>query len=147
MFNQTFFRRLARSALVIHLLFASITTRAQSAEYSPLPNIWLPSPNPCLNDLQKNDLHDVAEIMKINPLCRLKVITYGSPSQADQQLAWENAKIIILYLVEKEGVNPFNFILDYESEEERYDYYYVRLEWTEDFGRFEWNYTPYTGYQ
>jgi outer membrane protein OmpA-like peptidoglycan-associated protein len=55
----------------------------------------------------------VAEKMKANPNCNIKVVGYGNKTKAQQQLSWDRVNAIIRYLVEKQGIAEDRFIFQY----------------------------------
>ncbi|HMZ46475.1 MAG TPA: OmpA family protein [Chitinophagaceae bacterium] len=55
----------------------------------------------------------VADKMKNNPNCNLKVVGYGNKTKAQQQLSWDRVNAIIRYLVEQQGIAENRFIFTY----------------------------------
>lgn len=60
-------------------------------------------------------LDAVAQQMKNNPSCNLKVVGHPEASKASQQKAYDRVESIIKYLVDKQGVNEGRFIFAYDG--------------------------------
>ncbi len=57
----------------------------------------------------------VAEKLKNNPNCNVKVVGYGNKTKAQQQLSWDRVNAIIRYLVEQQGIAENRLIFSYGS--------------------------------
>lgn len=55
----------------------------------------------------------VADKMRNNPNCNIKVVGYGNKTKAQQQLSWDRVNAIIRYLVEQQGIAENRFIFTY----------------------------------
>lgn len=55
----------------------------------------------------------VAEKLRSNPNCNVKVVGYGNKTKAQQQLSWDRVNAIIRYLVEQQGIAENRFIFQY----------------------------------
>ncbi len=60
-------------------------------------------------------LDAVAQQMKNNPGCKLKVIGHPEANKASQQKAYDRVAAIIKYLVDKQGINEGRFIFAYDA--------------------------------
>jgi outer membrane protein OmpA-like peptidoglycan-associated protein len=61
-------------------------------------------------------LASVAEQLRANPECRVRVSGHGPVSKAAQQLSWDRVNAVIRYLVEKQGIAESRFIFEYGTE-------------------------------
>jgi outer membrane protein OmpA-like peptidoglycan-associated protein len=61
-------------------------------------------------------LASVAEQLRANPECRVRVSGHGPVSKAAQQLSWDRVNAVIRYLVEKQGIAETRFIFEYGTE-------------------------------
>jgi outer membrane protein OmpA-like peptidoglycan-associated protein len=61
-------------------------------------------------------LANVAEQLKANPECRVRISGHGPVSKAAQQLSWDRVNAVIKYLVEKQGIAESRFIFEYGTE-------------------------------
>lgn len=78
-----------------------------------LPGIYFPGRSVTLDNTAKSLLHNIAQSMRSNPECKIKVIGYGASSKAMQQVSWERVNAVVKYLVEREGINEERFIFSY----------------------------------
>ncbi|MCU0323360.1 MAG: OmpA family protein [Chitinophagaceae bacterium] len=60
----------------------------------------------------------LAEKMKNNPNCNVKVVGYGKKTKAAQQLSWDRVNAIIRYMVEQQGISENRFIFEYGRSED-----------------------------
>ena len=79
-----------------------------------LPSIQFKSGSSLSRDNMKL-LNAVAEQMKNNPSCKLKVLGHPEASKASQQKAYDRVESIIKYLVEKQGIGEGRFIFAYDA--------------------------------
>lgn len=79
---------------------------------SELPSIQFKGNSKLSKDAQ-SVLATVAQKMKENPNCKVKVIGYGSTNKSAQQASWEKVNAVIKYLVEKQGISEGRLIFTY----------------------------------
>jgi OmpA-OmpF porin, OOP family len=61
-------------------------------------------------------LASVANQLKANPGCRVKVTGHGPSNKAAQQLSWDRVNAIVRYLVERQGIADNRIIFEYGTE-------------------------------
>lgn len=80
-----------------------------------LPSIAFKSGDNKLSRDNMKLLDAVAEQMKNNPSCRVKVLGHPESSKASQQKAYDRVESIIKYLVDKKGISENRFIFSYDA--------------------------------
>ncbi len=83
-----------------------------------LPSIQFYGNNYKLSKDAEAILSVVAEKMKNNPNCNVKVVGYGKKTKAAQQLSWDRVNAIIRYMVEQQGISESRFIFEYGRSED-----------------------------
>ena len=78
-----------------------------------LPSIQFNANNFKLNKDAEAVLSVVADKLRNNPNCNVKVVGYGSKNKAQQQLSWDRVNAIIRYMVEQQGIAESRFIFEY----------------------------------
>jgi outer membrane protein OmpA-like peptidoglycan-associated protein len=61
-------------------------------------------------------LASVANQLKANPGCKVKVSGHGPSNKAAQQLSWDRVNAVIRYLVERQGLSDNRIIFEYGTE-------------------------------
>ncbi|MDB5192170.1 MAG: hypothetical protein JWQ96_1733 [Segetibacter sp.] len=61
-------------------------------------------------------LTTVANQLKANPGCKVKVTGHGAANKAAQQLSWDRVNAVIKYLVERQGLADNRIIFEYGTE-------------------------------
>ena len=95
-------------------------TKGNSTECTidELPSIQFYGNNYKLSKDAEAILSVVAEKMKNNPNCNIKVVGYGAKTKAAQQLSWDRVNAIIRYMVEQQGISKNRFIFEYGRSED-----------------------------
>jgi OOP family OmpA-OmpF porin len=83
---------------------------------SDLPSIQFRNNNIRISQDAEAILASVAEQLKANPECRVRVSGHGPVSKAAQQLSWDRVNAVIKYLVERQGIAESRFIFEYGTE-------------------------------
>lgn len=78
-----------------------------------LPSIQFKANNYQLSNDAEAVLAVVADKMKLNPNCNIKVVGYGLPTKRSQQLSWDRVNAVIRYLVEQQNIAENRFIFEY----------------------------------
>ncbi len=55
----------------------------------------------------------VADKLRNNASCNVKVVGYGAQNKSTQQLSWDRVNAVIRYLVEQQGISETRFIFEY----------------------------------
>lgn len=87
--------------------------KEKNCKIGDLPGIQFKANNAVLSTDAEAVLAVVADKMKSNPNCNVKVVGYGMPEKRSQQLSWDRVNAIISYLVEKQGISENRFIFEY----------------------------------
>ena len=58
-------------------------------------------------------LTNIADIIKANPSCNVKVRGFGTENKRYQQLSWSRVNAVIKHLVEEEGISESRLIFIY----------------------------------
>jgi outer membrane protein OmpA-like peptidoglycan-associated protein len=61
-------------------------------------------------------LASVANQLKANPGCKVKVSGHGPSNKAAQQLSWDRVNAVIRYLIERQGLSDNRIIFEYGTE-------------------------------
>ncbi len=61
-------------------------------------------------------LNTVADKLKAQPSCKVKVTGHGAVNKVEQQLSWDRVNAIIRYLVDKKGIGGNRVIFEYGSQ-------------------------------
>lgn len=79
-----------------------------------LPSVQFSEGSYKLNKAAEALLALVADKMKANPNCNVRVVGYGiTNNKASQQLSWDKVNAVIKYLVEQQGISDSRFIFEY----------------------------------
>jgi len=88
---------------------------APTCSLGSLPGVTF-GKNARLSSEAQSTLAGVAATIKANPLCKVKVIGYGTASKSARQLSWDRVNAVIKYLVEKQGIAESRLVFSYEQE-------------------------------
>lgn len=81
-----------------------------------LPSIQFNANNYQLSKDAEAVLAVVAEKIRKNPSCNVKVMGYGKSTKYDQQMSWDRVNAVIRYLIEREGIAENRLIFSYGKE-------------------------------
>lgn len=101
---------------VLFLLITPASSFGQPCNMEALPSIEF-RPN-SVKILKSADslLRLVANQLRANPTCKLKVIGYGNDCKKCLQLSWDHVNTAINFLIEKEGISPDRLIFLYAQD-------------------------------
>lgn len=83
---------------------------------SDLPSVQFKGISVRLSKEAESILNSVANQLKANPTCKVKVSGHGASNKAAQQLSWDRVNAIIRYLVERQGLSDSRIIFEYGTE-------------------------------
>jgi len=89
-----------------------VGTNKNTCTIENLPSIQFKGNAKLTKDAQ-SILATIAQQMKANPDCKVRVTGYGSTSKSAQQASWEKVNAVIKYLVEKQGIAESRLIFTY----------------------------------
>jgi len=87
--------------------------RGGTCQIGDLPTIQFKPNNFQLTKDAQAILSVVADKIKNNPGCNVRVIGFGMSDKKAQQLSWERVNAVIRYLVEEEGISESRLIFEY----------------------------------
>lgn len=90
-----------------------VTPNVKECNIGELPSIQFNANNFKLTKDAEAVLAVIADKLKNNPNCNVKVIGYGAKSKMQQQLSWDRVNAIIRYLVEQQGIAETRLIFEY----------------------------------
>ncbi len=93
-----------------------VITDPKSCTVTNLPSVQFRTGSVRISQDAEAILASVAEQLKANPECRVRVSGHGPVSKAAQQLSWDRVNAVIKYLVEKQGIAESRFIFEYGTE-------------------------------
>jgi outer membrane protein OmpA-like peptidoglycan-associated protein len=81
-----------------------------------LPSVQFNGSGVKLSREAQSILSNVANQLKANPTCKVRVSGHGASSKAAQQLSWDRVSAIIRYLVDRQGISNTRIIFEYGTE-------------------------------
>ncbi|MDQ6815771.1 MAG: OmpA family protein [Bacteroidota bacterium] len=81
-----------------------------------LPSVQFKESSVKLTKEAQSILNTVANQLKANPTCKVKVSGHGASNKAAQQLSWDRVNAMIRYLVERQGISNTRIIFEYGTE-------------------------------
>ena len=93
-----------------------IPTDSNTCKITDLPSIQFKGGTMRLSKEAQDILKNVADKLKGQPTCKVKVSGHGASTKAAQQLSWDRVNSIIRYLVERQGISNSRIIFEYGTE-------------------------------
>ncbi len=81
-----------------------------------LPSIQFNGNSVRLNRNAIGILESVAQQLRANPGCKVRIAGHGTSNKAAQQLSWDRVNAVMKFLVEKQGIADNRFIFEYGTE-------------------------------
>lgn len=81
-----------------------------------LPSIQFKGSTVRLSKEAKELLNSVADKLKAQPACKVKLTGHGAPNKREQQLSWDRVNAIKSYLVLEKGISASRIIFEYGSQ-------------------------------
>ena len=93
------------------------TRPTSDCKITDLPSIQFAPRTVRLSKEAKDLLNSVADKLKAQPACKVKLTGHGSPnSKNEQQLSWDRVNSIKSYLVIEKGISPNRIIFEYGTQ-------------------------------
>lgn len=88
----------------------------QDCRITDLPSVQFATNSVKLSREAQQILTSVANQLKENPGCKVRVSGHGPSSKAAQQLSWDRVNAVIKFLVEQQGLADSRIIFEYGTE-------------------------------
>jgi OOP family OmpA-OmpF porin len=94
----------------------TVITKTDVCKITDLPSVQFGGNSVKLSKDAQAILTNVANQLKANPTCKVKVSGHGPSNKQAQQLSWDRVNAVIKFLVEKQGLSDTRIIFEYGTE-------------------------------
>ena len=103
---------------ILVVMLAPASLNGQQCNLNALPSIEFRPNSTKILKTADSLLRSVANQLRANPTCNLKVIGYGADCKKCIQLSWDHVNMVVGFLIDKEGISPERLIFIYAEQGE-----------------------------